>query len=181
MYPAITTLKTTKGLIIIRPATSADALEFSELRQEALRDNPSVFGSSFDERENCTPEWALTVLSRNPQDEFSFVAEHNQKLVGMTGIRRFTGIKLRHSATIGGVFIQPDYRGLGLSDQLIKHCIAWAKIQKVAILKLAVVCGNQAALKVYQHNGFQIYGTEPKVILHNGMYFDEFLLFLEIT
>jgi RimJ/RimL family protein N-acetyltransferase len=180
MYPAITTLQTAKGLVIIRPAIAADALQFSELRQEALRENPSVFGSSYPARENCTTDWALKVLSRNPQDEFSFVVEVDQQLVGMTGVRRFPGIKLRHSATIGGVFIQPGWRGVGLSDQLIKHCIAWARLQQIAILKLAVVCGNQAALKVYQRNGFLIYGTEPKVILHDGVFFDEYLLYLDI-
>lgn len=181
MYPAITTLQTAKGSVIIRPAIAADAVQFSELRQEALRDNPSVFGSSYTARENCTTEWALKVLSRNPQEEFSFVLEVDQQLVGMTGVHRSPGIKLRHSATIGGVFIQPGWRGLGLSDQLIKHCIAWAKIQKVALLKLAVVCGNLAALKVYQRNGFVVYGTEPKVILHDGIYFDEYLLYLDIN
>ncbi len=165
-----------KEKINIRPAGPADAVLFVELRQEALRDNPSVFGSNFETGENCTIEWALMVLAPNPSESCNFVAEIDQKLIGMAGIRRYQGSKVRHSAMIGGVYVRPAWRGQRLAMALIEACHNWAKKNELVSLKLAVVTTNLAALQVYKRLGFQIYGTEPKVILHAGVYYDEYLL-----
>jgi predicted GNAT family acetyltransferase len=176
----IATLFTPKGDVTIRKAGLADTTSLSELRMEALRDNPTVFGSSFDARENCTPEWAFRVLGADPQESSIFVAGNKQELTGMAAIRRFSGQKIRHSATIGSVYIQPDWRGFGIVDALFQACFEWARAQQIVIIKLAVVTTNPAALKAYQRLGFTVYGSDPKVILHAGVFYDEYLMAREI-
>jgi GNAT superfamily N-acetyltransferase len=176
MSPAITTISSPRGKIFIRPAGPADAIPFSELRMEALRDNPTVFGSSFEARENCTPEWALSILSGDPQEQANFVAECDGLLLGMTSIRRNRKEKVRHSAGIAGVYVRPDWRGLGIVDGLFNACFDWAQSQQVVILKLAVVTTNPAAYNAYQRLGFSVYGMEPKVIYYDGVYYDEYLM-----
>jgi RimJ/RimL family protein N-acetyltransferase len=173
---AVSSLLTPKGNIIIRPAGLADLLQLSELRLEALRDNPTFFGSSYEARENCGSEWTLRMLNTDPQEGCSFVAEFGQELFGMAAIRRFPGIKTRHSANIGGVYLRPEWRRQGIVDRLIEACLDWSMKQQVINIKLAVVTTNLAALKAYQRLGFSIYGKEPKVILHEGVYYDEYLM-----
>jgi len=180
MNHPITTIATTRGRIIIRPAGSTDALQFCELRQENLRDYPTFFGSSYEARENCSEEWAIKVLQGNPLEGGSFVAEYEHRLLGMTNIRRSLNIKLRHWATITGVYVRPDWRGLGIVDGLFEACFEWAKKQQLVLVKLAVVTSNPIALKAYQRLGFSIYGKEPKVISYEGAYYDEYLMSRDI-
>ncbi|MCX6078074.1 MAG: GNAT family N-acetyltransferase [Chloroflexi bacterium] len=176
-YPIIAT---SAGSVAIRPAMFADAIQFSELRQAALRDNPTLFGSDYDSRENCTIEWTLKLIQANPQEECSFVAACDQLILGMTGIRRFPGQKLRHSATIGGVYIQPQWRRQGLAFGLLAGCLDWAREHEIVSLKLAVVTTNLAAIQLYEQNGFIKYGREPRVIFHAGVYYDEYLMSYEV-
>jgi RimJ/RimL family protein N-acetyltransferase len=167
---------TSKGTVTIRLANTADAIQFSELRMQALRDNPTFFGSSYESRENCSIEWATKVLHPKSTDGAIFIAEYDQQLFGIASILRAPSIKTRHSATIGGVFIQPEWRHLGIIDAFVMECGKWAKIQNVIIIKLAVTTTNLPAINAYTRLGFEIYGTEPKVIFHDGVYYDEFLM-----
>ena len=176
MYPPNHTLLTPKGTVTIRPGVTGDAVQLSELRQEALRDNPTVYGSSYDFLENCTPEWALKVLSEDPQENCIFLAECDHELLGMTVIRRTHGHKVRHQANLFGVFVRPDWRGLGIVDGIFAACFEWARMREIVILKLGVVTTNPAAVKAYQRLGFNIFGTEPKGILSAGVYYDEYLM-----
>jgi RimJ/RimL family protein N-acetyltransferase len=180
MSPVPTFKQTINGRVLIRAAKTTDAPHFCDLRQEALRDHPSFFGSSYDAQENCTLEWAYRVLNIDPFDECSFIAEHNKILIGMARIRRYTGKKIEHSATIGGVYTRPDWRGQRIIDGLFDACFEWARNQQIIIVKLAVVTTNQSAIQAYKRMGFQIYGTEPKVIFYNGFYFDEHMMSLEL-
>ena len=170
------TLSTPRGIVTIRPGEPADAIPMSELRQEALRDNPTVFGSSYEFRESCTPEWAARVLAEDPQEVCNFVAECKQELIGMTAIRRTRGQKVRHQANLFSVFVRPDWRGLGIVDGIFEACFEWARMHEIVILKLSVVQSNYSAVKAYQRLGFVITGTDPRAILYDGVYYDEFYM-----
>lgn len=180
MNPSNRSIETPKGLVTVRPAGLGDATAFTELRIEALRDNPTSFGSSYETRENCDLDWALRLLGADPQEAMGFVAEHEGQLVGIANIRRSRGQKLRHAASINGVYIQPDWREMRIVDNLVEACFEWAETNEIAILKLAVVTVNRPALRAYERLGFRHYGTDPKAILHNGIYYDEYLMAREI-
>ena len=174
------TISTPRGIVTIRPAVPADAIAFSDLRQEGLRDNPTVFGSSYEFRENCTPEWAARVLAEDPQEICHFIAEYNQELLGMTTIRRSRGQKIRHQANLYGVFVRPAWRGLGIVDGIFEDCFAWARVQGIVIVKLSVLIANMAAVKAYQRMGFEITGNDPKSIFYDGVYYDEYYMAREV-
>ena len=106
----------------------------------------------------------------------TYVAEANGALVGMTGIFRHEGAKMRHSAMLWGVYVRPGWRGMGIIDSLIEACIAWARAHAVRQAKLGVVTTNAAAIRSYVRCGFSVYGMEPEVIHHNGVYYDELLM-----
>ena len=173
-------IDTRRGRVIIRPAGLADASAFTALREEALRDNPTVFGSSYEARENCTLDWALRVLAEDPREVTNFIAEQEGNLIGLTAIRRGRGRKVQHAATLAAVFVRPEWRGLGIIDGLLEACCAWARARQVIIIKLAVVTTNPAAIKAYQRNGFVIFGQDPKVILYEGVYYDEYIMAREL-
>ena len=76
------------------------------------------------------------------------------------------------------MYTKPEYRSLGIGDALLKAVIAHAK--KVVIqLHLTVVTTNQSALRLYEKNGFRIYGTEPRSLKIGDQFYDEHMMVLE--
>jgi RimJ/RimL family protein N-acetyltransferase len=173
-------ISTTKGDILIRAATLADAEGYRELRLAALKNHPTSFGQNYEEILARPREYWVEKLSQSQGEVALYFAEHDSQLIGMTGIVRPNSQKVKHNATIWGVYVDPAWRGLHLAEALIHACFAWAKIQKIVIIKLAVATTNQSALHCYERIGFATYGVEPQVIFHDGKYYDEYLMSISV-
>lgn len=68
--------------------------------------------------------------------------------------------------------VKKDLRGKRIGEQLVKHCLAQAKLQDFKILQFnAVVASNTPALNLYKKLGFIKLGTIPNGFLtKNGTY-----------
>lgn len=172
----IKSLDTPRGTVIIREATLADVVQYRELRLFALEESPLAFGQDYGTSLNHPPEFWQERL-RDDEHSVTFIAEHEQNLMGMTGILRRPLPKTKHSATIVGVYIHPDWRGLRIAASLIDACIEWAGSKGVVIVKLSVNSENTSAIRCYQRCGFSIYGTEPRGTFYDGRYYDGHLMY----
>jgi len=169
-------IETKQGSVIVREATAADADLFRELRLDAIQDSPIAFPADYTINVNHPMSfWE----NRLEADEIGtiFFAEHENGLIGMTGIRRGESPKTRHSATIWGVYVRPEWRGLRIADSLIGACIGWAKSNDANIVKLGVTSASTSAVRCYQRCGFTISGTEPRGIFYDGQYYDGYLMY----
>jgi RimJ/RimL family protein N-acetyltransferase len=170
-------ISTSQGAVEIRAARMDDALAFRELRLEALRSHPEVFGSDYASSLNHSLEyWIKRMRGEGDDKQTMFFGVHNDALIGMTSIRRGRSVKTQHSAVIGGVYVRPAWRGQGVADALIGACREWAQACAVRLLKLGVVVTNTPAIRCYLRFGFTVYGVEPQVIFHDGVYYDELLM-----
>ncbi len=167
----IKSLDTPRGTVIIRAATLADVVQYRELRLFALQESPLAFGQDYETSLNHPPEFWQERL-RDDEHTVTFIAKHEQNLMGMTGILRRPLPKTKHSATIIGVYVHPEWRGLRIAESLIAACIEWAGSKGVVIVKLSVNAENTPAIRCYQRCGFTIYGTEPRGTFYNGRYYD---------
>ena len=165
-----------RGGITIRDATPADALPFRELRLEALQDSPIAFSADYQQNLNHPAKYWEDRLTMEEEEATIFLAEHEGKLIGMTGILRGSSPKTRHGAWIWGVYVTPEWRGLRIAEELINLCFTWAKARKIILVKLGVAATNVPAIRCYKRCGFSTYGTEPRAIFYGGKYFDEFLM-----
>jgi ribosomal protein S18 acetylase RimI-like enzyme len=170
------TIETSRGSVVIREAISSDAAHFRELRLDALQDSPIAFPADYMVNANHPMNFWEKRLDTNGT-EIIFFAEHENQLIGMTGIRRGESPKTKHSATIWGVYVRPEWRGLRIAESLIEACIEWAKQNDVNIAKLGVTVSSTSAVRCYQRCGFIIYGTEPREILYEGQYYDGYLMY----
>ena len=166
--------------IKIRHALPGDVENYRELRLEALKNHPDAFGMDHASALAKEPEYWENTLKINPSEKALFFAVQDEQLIGMTGIYRELAPKSKHSATIWGVYVRPQWRGNHISESLVSACLQWAKEQEIVIVKLGVVTGNLPALQSYKRCGFEIYGTEPKAIFYEGVYYDENLLSIEM-
>ncbi len=155
----------------IRRLTSADAGAFRTIRLEALRTAPEAFGSSYDSEKDRPEADYAERLQRNHVAGALIAGD----LVGTAGYYALTGPKETHRGNIWGVFVQPGHRGAGIARALIEHLLAVAR-QEVLQVHLSVVTSNAAAIALYQHLGFSIYGTEPRSLRLGDRFFDEHLM-----
>jgi ribosomal protein S18 acetylase RimI-like enzyme len=175
MQSIVQTHESPRGNISIREATPADLSQYRELRLHALKNAPTAFSSDYQMQLNQpTSFWERRVAS----DEYGtiFFAEHENKLIGMTGIRQNESPKTKHSADIISVYVRPEWRGLHIAEALIEACIEWSKARGINIVKLGVISTSTSAIRCYQRCGFTIYGTEPREIFYEGQYFDGYLM-----
>ena len=169
-------ITTPRGRITIRHATPADAVAFRELRLEALQDSPVAFSADYQQNLNHPAKYWEDRLTMEADEASIFLAEHEGKLIGKTGIARGGSLKTRHSAWIWGVYVTPEWRGLRIAEELINSCSTWAKARKILLVKLGVAATNTSAIRCYERCGFSTYGIEPRAIFYDGKSYDEFLM-----
>jgi ribosomal protein S18 acetylase RimI-like enzyme len=157
-------ISTSRGSITIRDAIPADAMPFRELRLEALQDSPTAFSADYQQNLNHPAKYWEDRLTMEEDAATIFLAEHEGKLIGMTGIFRGSSPKTRHGAWIWGVYVTPEWRGLRIAEELINLCFTWSKARKIILVKLGVAATNEPAIRCYERCGFSTYGTEPRAI-----------------
>jgi ribosomal protein S18 acetylase RimI-like enzyme len=170
-------LKTTRGEIVIREADPGDATAFRELRLYALQDSPTAFSADYQKNFHHALDYWQDMLTMHPDESTIFLAEHEHTLLAMTGIVRGGSPKTRHSATIWGVYVMPEWRGLHLAEELIRACFTWARARRIVASKLGVTATNTSAIRCYERCGFKITGTEPRAVYYDGQYHDFYTMY----
>ena len=169
----IKSLQTPRGAIVIREGTLADVVQYRELRLFALQDSPTAFSADYQINLNHPMSFWENRLRPDPHGTI-FFAEHDSQLIAMTGVRQGESAKTKHAALIISVFVRPEWRGLHIAEELIESSCEWAKARGAEIVKLAVVTTNTSAVRCYERIGFKTYGVEPRAILYQGVYYDEY-------
>ena len=170
-------MQTARGEIFFREVNPGDATEFRELRLHALQDSPTAFSADFQKNLSHPMRYWEDLLTMHPDESTIFVAEHEQKLIGMSGIARGGSPKTRHSATIWGVYVHPEWRGLHVAEELIQCCLRWGIDRKIVAARLGVTTTNTSAIRCYERCGFKITGTEPCAVYYEGQYYDFYAMY----
>jgi len=169
----IKSIPTPKGTIIIREGILTDVVQYRDLRLFALEESPTSFSADLQINLDQPMNYWENRLKPDPYGTI-FFAEHNSQLIGMTGVRQGESSKTRHTALVISVFVRPEWRGLHIAEELIESSCEWAKARGAEIVKLAVVTTNTSAVRCYERIGFKTYGVEPRAILYQGVYYDEY-------
>ena len=159
--------------------TEDNAREFWELRFEALRVAEEAFGASYQEEMEKSRELRISRFNKEYINDImgNFILgafDDDNKLIGTIGLHRETRIKLRHKATIWGMYVSSQYRKRSVGKLLITEAINLAKsMGGLEQLNLAVVSSNINAINLYKTVGFMTYGKEKNAIKLGNKYFDE--------
>ena len=170
------TLETPRGVVSFRLSLESDLVDFRELRLEALRNNPASFGSDYATVKANPMQFWISRLYAGSEDGALYFAVQDEALIGMCGIQLGTSPKTRHSATVWGVYVKPQWQGLHIARSLIENCLEWGNHHGVKVAKLAVVADNSNAIRCYKSCGFTEYGRDPMAMCHAGVFYDELLM-----
>jgi GNAT superfamily N-acetyltransferase len=141
-------------MIEVRRITPADAAALRVVRLAALADSPSAFGSTY-EREVAfsDSEWEDRATAGSTSAErAAWFAMDDERVVGLVGgYREPDGSS---DPDLVSMWIDPEYRGRGVSRQLVATVIAWARDTGARSLSLWVTRGNDPAYHLYAAMGF---------------------------
>ncbi|TWB62054.1 acetyltransferase (GNAT) family protein [Rhizobium sp. ERR 922] len=159
----------------IRRLYRDDASIFREIRLEGLARHPEAFGASHEEE----LIYSLTQIGDRIENNAVFGGfADDGTLVGVAAVARSKSAKMRHIATIWGVYVRPQGRGTGLSRSLMIAAIDEAR-QTCRSIRLNVASSNAAAIHLYESLGFKAWAVDTDALKVGDIYHDEILMRLD--
>jgi len=145
--------------------------DFKNIRLDALKNEPSAFGSSFEEENEFTEElWKQRSLS-------ALIAYSNNNPIGLLVYIINNRIKTKHVATIYSVYVNKNYRGQGVGKKLINSALESIKKNSDVIkVDLAVNPEQVSAVKLYEYFGFKEVGRLSKEVFVDNKFYDQLLM-----
>ena len=104
-----------EATMIIQSLTATDAARYQSLRLRALREHPEAFAAAWEEEQQLSLETIATRLQQSSAERYILGAFAGEELSGLLHFRRWEGLKIRHRASIGGMYVPPAYRGRGIA------------------------------------------------------------------
>jgi RimJ/RimL family protein N-acetyltransferase len=146
--------------------------DYRDLRLEALRSDPSAFGSSFEEEVTLTEDdWKGRI--RN-----ALFALSDDAPIGMVVCLFNDRPKTKHIAEIVGVYVSANHRGEGVGTRMLERALLAIRNKKgVVKVQLAVNPEQRAAVKLYERAGFVVWGRTKKELKVGRRFCD--MLFME--
>jgi ribosomal protein S18 acetylase RimI-like enzyme len=93
------------------------------------------------------------------------VADVDGLIVGMARVRAGELKRTAHFGEVDSVWVHSDWRGHGIGNALIDAIVRWAEENEgIEKLGLFVFSTSEAAIALYQRNGFTIEGRAPRDI-----------------
>ncbi|MFC5480702.1 GNAT family N-acetyltransferase [Massilia suwonensis] len=155
---------------VLRRLGPADAAQYRALRLAGLRAFPHAFRPAVEEALEQPLSWAEKRLAT--KGEYWFGAFDGIELVGAICLRTQEGAKIRHSASLNALVVDPERQREGIGAALVAHLIAFAReLGFIRQLTLTVHDGNSGAVNLYERFGFRQFGLEPDAFLHDGAYY----------
>ena len=157
--PDMTTIY--RGGALVRPLAPYEWELYRALRLRALLDAPEAFGSTWaEESARSGQDWAWRLnLGAGSGHDRPLVAEVDGTAAGLAWAKADAA-----DASLVNLFqmwVAPEARGHGVAAAILDAALAWARGRNARAMQLGVVCGNDAARRLYERAGFRAVG-EPE-------------------
>lgn len=147
--------------IHLKKFEESDWLTLKNIRLKALKNDPGVFGSNYKkESAHTKQDWLVWLQNKN---SCIFGVYDGASIIGMTGIAIDREDPEQKSAVLWGSWLEPAYRGKGLSKRMYEQRIGWAKQHPTcALIKVSHRKSNTASKGANQKHGFAYSHTITK-------------------
>jgi len=149
------------GTISIRALDRDEWEAFRDLRVRAMQLHPGVFSLAREEILTWTPEdWRAEIAAPTHQ---IFGLFDGETLIGSTAAFTFRGDPSGTTALLAGSFIEPRYRGRGLSNELYKARLDWIRDSgRFCRVLVSHRASNETSRRANQRHGFVTTKTESR-------------------
>jgi len=151
------------------------AVDYRRTMLEAYELCPEAFTSSVAERAPLPLSWWAARLSDDPLAAAIVLGAFAEEgIAGVAGLSFETREKLRHKATLFGMYVPSRFRQLGIGKLLVQAALDYARSRPgILLVKLTVTQGNRAAQSLYESCGFESFGLEPCAVAVGSGYADK--------
>lgn len=155
----------------IRELDKLDLISYKKLRLKCLKEFPTYFSSSYLEESKLTNDIWLKRLKKQP-GKINLGLFYDNKLASMLTLIQDNKEKLRHHASIFGVFTKKEYQNKGFASLLMESLLNKIDNEKeITCITLQVESENYQAQKLYKKFGFIETGIIKDIIKYNDKYF----------
>jgi RimJ/RimL family protein N-acetyltransferase len=152
---------------MIRLLQDHDAVAYAALRREALLESPLAFTASPIDDLASSAEAVREQLRRAP--EAVILGAFQPDLVGAVGLFRDRHLKVAHKVLLWGMYVTPRHRRQGIAAELLRAALGHARtLPGVSRVHLSVSAAAPDARRLYERIGFEVWGTEPEALRHEG-------------
>ena len=140
------------------------------IRLRAIKEEPTAFLDDYEEWKDNP----LKMYGRFFNNGHVACAFMGDQAVGMSGLYRQPGCKLRHKGMIGAVYVAPEARRRGVAKKLIKLLEDKAISLDIEQLSLSTNIKNPMTVSLYESLGFIACGVEMHLLkMPDGSYIDD--------
>lgn len=162
-------------MISYSKAKLSDLEEVKNIFLEILNTDSSAFSSTRMDFEMQSKAWWQNYLQKyifNPNN-LLMLAKNDSKIIGLMGFVRKFGKKVEHSGNLYWMWVDKNYRGNGVGQQLLTKIINFTKtLPGLKKIELTVYQNQFAAVNLYEKCGFEQVGVKKQDVLEKGEYLD---------
>nr|WP_312509441.1 GNAT family N-acetyltransferase [Pseudomonas luteola] len=152
-------------------------ISYRTLMLEAYVLHPEAFTSSEAERAVLPLDWWRSRL----KSDAVFGALDKDQLLGVAGLSFESREKVRHKATLFGMYVPQRFGRQGIGFRLIQAVLEHARHHKgIRLVQLTVTDGNHTAQRLYERCGFEVFGVEPMAVSIGKAFVNKLHLWQEI-
>lgn len=159
----------------IRHLNITEWQKYKDIRLEFLKTEPQATSFSYEiEVLKDENQWKADLDELfNQESAIFWVAEEDERFVGIVGSIRESSPKQKHIAIVISMFVSATYRGQGLGKKLLGSLLSeLEKDESIVKYNLDVTTTQESAVKLYESFGFEKVGLWKKEYFVNGEYYD---------
>ncbi len=167
--------------VFVRAATTSDAPALGALQRGIYSEGRWFVGDGPPTVETLQGRLRTLVSTRSlflvavPEDSEKAKNKDTRDVWGWLELHRLTPKKLEHVAILT-LAVGHTYRRQGVAGALLAHAYPWAREVGVYKIQLSVRAKNQAALALYEREGFELEGRERDQVFDNREFEDNLLM-----
>ncbi len=113
--------------MVLRPLSATNAEAYQVLRLRSLQEHPEAFALALEDEQQTALETVARRLEQSSTERYLLGAFEGETLIGILSFRRWEGLKIRHRASIGGMYVPPESCGRGVGQALLEEAIDRAR------------------------------------------------------
>ena len=158
---------TTGGSLMMKNLNQSDFDEYYRVRLQSLEQYPVAYSSMPKFFIESSKEMHLSLLKDSGSESDFYLKGFflRQRLVGLIGMKPETRECVNHKASMWGFYVDPEFQGQGIGEQLLDQFITDAIHSKIIrSIRLVVPENSKKAISLFKKKKFEIYGLEKNGI-----------------
>jgi L-amino acid N-acyltransferase YncA len=149
----------------LRKSTAMSEVKIEEMSENSWESVRRIYNAGIATK-NATfqteaPDWEA--WDRSHRKDCRLIARMNDQIAGWAALSNVSDRCVYAGVAEISIYIDPDFRGMGIGDQLMKQLITKSECHGIWTLQAGIFPENKASIALHLKNGFKILGIREKI------------------